>query len=123
MAYRKWKEIKVQPGTAGPGNMPGCSLVSFHFLWAILCPQAVNEHSKIVCAMAESGTEILTHSQLSVVWLKQLHCLIHNLWRLRCSHSQSRPCLARRWMLLVELLTEEEEEEKEGLHAEGNVEP
>ena len=47
-----------------------------------------------------------------------------NLWRLRCSHSQSRPCLARRWMLLVELLTEEEEEEeKEGLHAEGNVEP
>ena len=41
MAYRKWKETKVQPGTAGPGNMLGCSLVSFHFLWAILCPLAV----------------------------------------------------------------------------------
>ena len=41
MAYRKWKEVKLQPGTAGPGNMPGCSLVSFHFRWAILCPQAV----------------------------------------------------------------------------------
>ena len=41
MAYRKWKETNVQPGTAGPGNMLGCSLVSFHFLWAILCPQAV----------------------------------------------------------------------------------
>ena len=41
MAYRKWKETKVQPGTAGPGNMLGCSLVSFHFRWAILCPQAV----------------------------------------------------------------------------------
>ena len=25
------------PGSA----VPGCSLVSFHFLWAILCPQAV----------------------------------------------------------------------------------
>ena len=41
MTYRKWKETKVQPGTAGPGNMLGCSLVSFHFRWAILCPQPV----------------------------------------------------------------------------------
>ena len=32
MAYRKWKETKVQPGTAGPGNMLGCCLISFHFL-------------------------------------------------------------------------------------------
>ena len=39
--HRKWKEIKLQPGTAGPGNRLGCCLVSFHFLWAILCPQAV----------------------------------------------------------------------------------
>ena len=31
MAYRKWKEIKQQPGTAGPGNMLGCCLASFHF--------------------------------------------------------------------------------------------
>ena len=36
-----WKEAKQQPGTAGPGNMLGCCLVSFHILWAILCPQAV----------------------------------------------------------------------------------
>ena len=35
MAHRKWKEIKQQPGTAGPGNMLGCCLLSFHFLWAI----------------------------------------------------------------------------------------
>ena len=41
MAHRKWKETKLQPGTAGPGNMPGSCLTSFHFLWAILCPQAV----------------------------------------------------------------------------------
>ena len=24
MAHRKWKEVKLQPGTAGPGNMLGC---------------------------------------------------------------------------------------------------
>ena len=41
IAYRKWKEVKRQPGTGGPGNMLGSCLVSFHFLWAILCTQAV----------------------------------------------------------------------------------
>ena len=41
IAHRKWKETKLQPGTAGPGIRHGCCLVSFHFLWAILCPQAV----------------------------------------------------------------------------------
>ena len=35
MAHRKWKETKLQPGTAGPGNMLGCCLLCFHFLWAI----------------------------------------------------------------------------------------
>ena len=35
MAHRKWKETKQLPATAGPGNTLGCSLVSFHFLWAI----------------------------------------------------------------------------------------
>ena len=35
MAHRKWKEAKQLPGTAGPGNMLGCSLISFHFLLAI----------------------------------------------------------------------------------------
>ena len=43
MAHRKWKETKQQPGTVGPGNMLGCCLVSFHFLWAILCLQAVQD--------------------------------------------------------------------------------
>ena len=41
MAHRKWKEAKQQPGTAGPGNMLGSCLVSFHFLWVNLSPQAV----------------------------------------------------------------------------------
>ena len=35
MAHRKWKEAKQLPGTAGPGNILGCCLISFHLLWAI----------------------------------------------------------------------------------------
>ena len=35
MAHRKWKEAKQLPSTAGPGNMLGCCLIYFHFLWAI----------------------------------------------------------------------------------------
>ena len=41
MAHRKWKETKQHPGTAGPDNMLGCCLVSFHFLWAILSTSTV----------------------------------------------------------------------------------
>ena len=41
MARRKWREIKLQSGTAGPGNMLGSCLISFHILWANLCLQAV----------------------------------------------------------------------------------
>ena len=41
IAHRKWKDTKLQPGIAGPGNRLGCCFISFHFLRAILCPQAV----------------------------------------------------------------------------------
>ena len=41
MAHRIWEETKQPPGTAGPGNMLGCCLVSFHFLWAILSTSTV----------------------------------------------------------------------------------
>ena len=41
MAHRKQKETKQQPSLLPGPAVPGCSLVSFHFLWAILCPQAV----------------------------------------------------------------------------------
>ena len=41
MAHRKWKETKQQPSMLPGPAMPGCSLVSFHFLWDILCPQVV----------------------------------------------------------------------------------
>ena len=35
MAHRKWKEIKQQPSMLPGQTVPGCCLVSFHFLWAI----------------------------------------------------------------------------------------
>ena len=41
MSHRKWKETKQLPGTAESGNMLGCCLVSFHFLWAILSTSTV----------------------------------------------------------------------------------
>ena len=41
MAHRIRKETKQEPCTAGPGNMLGCCLVSFHFLWAILSTSTV----------------------------------------------------------------------------------
>ena len=41
MAHRIWKENKQLPCTAGPGNMLGCCLISFHFLWVILSTSTV----------------------------------------------------------------------------------
>ena len=41
MAHRVWRETKQQPGTAGPGNMLDCCLVSFHFLSTILSTSTV----------------------------------------------------------------------------------
>ena len=49
IAHRKWKDTKLQPGTAGPGKRLGCCLVSFHFLWTILCPQAVDQTCRQAC--------------------------------------------------------------------------
>ena len=42
MAHRKWKANKQEPGTAEPGNMLGCCLNYFHFLWAILITSTVH---------------------------------------------------------------------------------
>ena len=49
MAHRIWKETKQEPGTVGPGNMLGCSLVSFHFLWTILSTSTVQSSVKHTC--------------------------------------------------------------------------
>ena len=43
MAHRKWKETKQLPSMLPGPAVPGSCLVSFHFLLAILCPQAVNK--------------------------------------------------------------------------------
>ena len=51
MADRKWKETKQQPSMLPGPAVPGCSLVSFHFLWAILCPQAVLISDEKFCSL------------------------------------------------------------------------
>ena len=53
IAHRKWKETKLHPGTDGPGNRLGFCLVSFNFLWAILCPQAVRTIMVLQCQIWE----------------------------------------------------------------------
>ena len=60
MANRKWKGTKQLPGTAGPVNMLGSCLVSFYFLWAILCPQAVLQFRNVVVLYIPAK---LNHSQ------------------------------------------------------------
>ena len=42
MAHKKKKETKQEQGTAEPGNMLGCCLNSFDFLWAILSMSTVH---------------------------------------------------------------------------------
>ena len=46
LPHRKWREIQQQPGTAGPGNMLGCCLISFHFLWGKLSTRTVHRGNK-----------------------------------------------------------------------------
>ena len=45
MANRKWKATKQLPSMLPGPAVPGCCLVYFHFLCAILCPQAVQAKS------------------------------------------------------------------------------
>ena len=71
MAHRKWKESKQQPSMLPSPAVPGCSLVSFHFLWAILCPQVVidfllesvpnwNQLNSKKCPKSDSTSGIIT---------------------------------------------------------------
>ena len=41
MAHRKGKKTKQQPSMLPDPAVPGCCLVSFCFLWAILWPHTV----------------------------------------------------------------------------------
>ena len=42
MTHRKWKETKQQPSMLSGPAVPGCCLVSFHILWAILSTSTVH---------------------------------------------------------------------------------
>ena len=66
IAHRKGKETKQQPGTAGPGNMLGCSLISFHFLWAIHPIRPVQKQSIALFFFAALAN---LRGWLSMVWI------------------------------------------------------
>ena len=69
MAHRKWKETKQQPSLMPGPAVPGCSLVSFHFLWAILCPQAVHK----------SAYKVMYHWKKLQPYIRFLLYCMHNL--------------------------------------------
>ena len=56
MADRKWKEGKQQPSMLLGSAVPGSSLASFYFLWAILCPQAVKTKKKFLIILQFSSS-------------------------------------------------------------------
>ena len=63
MTHRKWKEAKQLPGTAGPGNMHGCCLIYFHFLWAILPIRPGHESHHIQNVQFSKGDKIQVSPQ------------------------------------------------------------
>ena len=51
MAHRKWKETKQQPSMLPGPAVPGCCLVSFNFLCAIMWPHTVEMINTLVSGM------------------------------------------------------------------------
>ena len=73
---RKQKETKQQPGTARPGNIHGCCLVSLNFLWDI--------HSVVSnCVRNISRTLKVTKPRTSVGRLSQ------KSWPRRCDQGEN----------------------------------
>ena len=83
MANRKWKEGKQQPSMLLGSAVPGSSLVSFYFLWAILCPQAVHcTKSGII-----STNEVINAHPWTIQKWPQINVLPHNIpWIIREIH-------------------------------------
>ena len=47
MTHRKWKESKQQPSMLPGPAVPGCCLVSFHILWAILSTSTIGKEKPL----------------------------------------------------------------------------
>ena len=65
---RKVREIQHQPGTAGPGNMLGCCLISFHFLWGKLSTCTVH------------GNMVTYGLKWEQIELRCTPCHLHDIW-------------------------------------------
>ena len=75
MSHRKRKETKQQPGTAGPGNMLGCCLVSHCLLYDIHSTHPVHVNERVVYQRLGGGNL----PRLSVGSLTSAHFLGSNV--------------------------------------------
>ena len=73
MSHRKWKETKQEPCMLPGPAVPGCCLISFHFPWAILCPQAVYK----ILRMRGLPTVYLTCHTMQPLGLALTHIVIN----------------------------------------------
>ena len=67
IAHRIRKETKQEPGTAGPGNILGCCLVAFHFLWVILSTSTVEQGHSLDCHNSPSKAASDTSSKVCLM--------------------------------------------------------
>ena len=58
MAHRKWKEFKQQKSMLPGSAVPGCCLVSFHFLWATLSMGTVQNEYHICVKLCIRNWEV-----------------------------------------------------------------
>ena len=73
----------------GPA-VPGCSLVSFHILWAILCPQAVNFFVEGGCEQLQNCAGIWLNVSMGASNSIKKNCLLYDIG---CTKSKQRPVL------------------------------
>ena len=82
-AHRIWKEIKQQPSMLPGPAVPGCCLVSFHFLWAILSMSTVGRLKPLLVRSSfhwEMRVTVESEDKKTFHFLpleKDLHCQRH----------------------------------------------
>ena len=88
MAHRKWKATKQKPSMLPGPAVPSCTLLSFHFLWAILCPQAV------VLVTLSDNHIVVNRGKLSTKEVRKnnIYQVTMEGWTLELGRIETRPC-------------------------------
>ena len=72
MVHRKWKETKQQPSMLPGPAVPGCCLVSFHILWAILSMSTVIFHKQLKIFNYKSNSQTVVSNLPELFMVRQL---------------------------------------------------